>query len=239
MEVGAELATDAEIAAVVRLVKEFRSRLDRGEQGLELEVRLGHYGGANGRGYSPGVSRDTIEKAIRLMKTNPRITEEDWAEHHDFYYKFEGRTIRTRVTFDASLLRTRTQSVHKSAIGHVFVCVAGMCVRVALSKEEDVASLPVTTQSEYMRIQQRKTMLWGAEDDRPPPWKYDFSLTWAGRNKSEAETQQGKHAPVYEVEIELARPNGYVAQHSDDHIARSLLMKARDFGFGRATAAAV
>ena len=58
-------------------------------------------------------------------------------------------------------------------------------------------------------------------------WSYELSRTWSAPSRTAVEHLQHEQEPVYEVECELVDEGGaYLAAHTDEAVARSLLLKA-------------
>ena len=215
---------------------------------VELEVRLGRIADQGGA-FQVGVTRDTMDELLRGVEAFEGWSSVgDWEESHDFYYRIDGgMPVRSTVLFDAaacvierrhmrkvSLMRMDLRHIHSSGSPPPSEFVDA---RVDLSMEEPVSEgvLPlVVNEFTLVRIKQRRSFLLrarGAPDSDPPAWRYDFTFSWAGRTKAEAEHMQKTAAPVCEVEIELAGADAYMRkpEHTDASTAASLLMKVADF----------
>lgn len=218
----------------------------------ELEARLGsverHRSGF-GHTFKSGVPRDFMKAALDSVQSFKGWSEvTDWRETHDFYYSIDtGSPVRTSVEFDDGACVIHKTHVRKMPVMRVDLCHASdasfgsgssaLDARVDFSVEETVpeCALPVVT-NEFacVRIKQRRSFYLhagGAAEGDPPTWRYDFTLSWSGRTKGEAERQQRSAEPTYEVEVELVDPGAYLAdpEHTDAFTATSLLMKVCDF----------
>ena len=190
----------------------------------ELEIRFGRF--VNGE-YVSGVSRDFMDGVLTMIQTNTDFVATDWCEFHDFTYKLtNGKDARTRVSFDTDDLVVQTVTAQKHKISQaIFKDVAtDHALRMSYSREIPVANdnIPTLVNTDLVRIQQRRSFIY------EKCWSFDFSLTWQGKTKTEAEQRQQSVDPVFEVEIELI-DNAYVQKHDDSWIAVSFLLKALDF----------
>lgn len=224
--------------AVRRVVDAFVT-LERPEE-LELELRFGTLG-ADHR-FVPGVTLDFMEVVLGRLHTNASCKMTDWVEHHDTHFPLprglsevlaSTQPLRTRTTFNAYTLQIEPRTVQKTKLMDVVLAInqERMAVRICLSREAPIRDelLPMTTDTDLVRIQTRKRVTWAREASAPPPWAYEFSMTWAGKTRSEAEVAKTTRGPTYELEIELDRQTPYVLAHEPLYLARSLLCKARDF----------
>lgn len=213
---------------VTSLITKYRKLVNESpEKTYELEGRLGNIKDGH---FSATVPRRIIDDAVTLVNSNKEMHSTDWSELQDFFYLQDNVPLRTRVSYNVFDLTIDTVTVKKVKLCHVTIaCGTDLAVRISLSEEEVITSLPATTSTEHVRIQQRKSAYWSREKRNKPDWQYDFSLSWSGRNKSEAERAQNSTLnPTYEVEIELVSLE-YLLRKTDEHIAKSLLCKLTDF----------
>ena len=202
--------------AVTRIVAEYRKL--RAEN-LEFELRFGRF--QNGQ-FKAGVTRQMIDKCLTMLQTNPDIKRTDWKEHSDFYYMFHGEQIRTRVTYDSDDLKLVSVSVKKNRIMSTSFPVGNddLAVRISLSEEIPCTTVSSMTNTDHVRIQQRREFIYGS-------WRYHFSLAWAGKHKTEAELDQHNNEPTFEIEIEMDPT--YLTHNGNEYTALSCIMKALDF----------
>ena len=146
-------------------------------------------------------------------------------EHHDFFYEHKGKYTRSRVFFDTDELTTMPTTLHKTRLKHVD-CQCGL--RVCLSEETECEDVPETANVSLVRLQRRRTFLWGDTDPNRCPWEYSCSMVWEGGTKQEAEQAQRGEKPTFQVEVELVKPERYIVSRSDETVARSLIMKGLD-----------
>ena len=208
------------IRAVAALVGMYRE-LIKTDGELELEVRIGRK--INDK-YVAGTERAFMDSAMRLMQTNDDMIVSPWKEHHDMFLAAPCSGVRVRVEFDTSHLEIQRTMVRKTCIKSAIVRSNDAMVKVSLNREAPVNDhlVPVIVNTEHVRIQQRRSYTYHSN------WQYDFSMTWSGRTKSEAERSQQLDDPTFEMEIELIA-GSYVAVHTDEFVAESLLLKAQDF----------
>ena len=208
------------------VIKRYRQELRHtpAEQ-LELELRLGR--NVHGK-YVPGVTREFMDAALRLLQSSAAIKSNDWREHHDFFFDLgSGDAARTRVEFDTSDLEMKKSTVRKQCVQHEVIDLpkTGHMLKLSLNKEVPVPArdIPTTVNTTHVRIKQRRRFTYGVN------WAYDFSIAWAGKTKSDAEyaQQHKEESTSYELEIELACDE-YVRTHTDRFVSESFLLKAHD-----------
>ena len=237
------------VRKVARLVHRYRLME---ENEAELEARLGKLDPQTGA-FVAGVHCDTLKDIESMLKSNPNIAGgSEWVEHHDYYYKHNDRSTRTRVEFDPKTLTHRSSTVHKQTVASVivpahqtFVPVSSetahtiechpqsnanqMAVRISLSLEKTVVDPPaLVKKTDLVRITRRRTFTWDRRGrSHRPCWQYDLSKVWTAPTRSGAEVAQVTTPSLCEVEIETLPPA--VLEHSDAYVAHSLIMKAFDF----------
>ena len=202
----------------------------REDPAKELEAR---FGVVNKKGrFVTGSTRDDIEALLEMMQSSQHVTGgEEWVEHQDFFFDApKGGQYRTRVQYDASGMRLKSETILKETAGAhcVRVCNAqrehaGVDVRVALKTEKPVPDPPSCVETVYVRIKQCRQFVTTCNT-----WAFDFSMTWSGKTKTQAEQAQRSQDPVFEVECELIDAEKALALHSNDRIAASLLLKVHD-----------
>lgn len=208
---------------------------EEGRDELEIELRFGRVG-EHGN-FVPGMPREFIDNAIRRLMTNPDCRSSEWTEHEDYFYSIDTapgdrQQVRTRVTFDPYELCIKVAHVRKKRLASVMLQAGDVALKIALSRETPVSAslLPTASETDMVRIQQRKSILWSRQKSKSPPWRYESSLTWTGVTKSEVEStryNQGGCTNEFEIELDLKSP--YVACHSSKYLAESMLLKAADF----------
>ena len=220
------------LGALARLV---RLRREGGPaQPRELEIRLGRDGGREGGGASsfrPGVAREDFEQLERDMEESAELRAEDrYTELVDYHYTARrNERVRTRVTFDAERMELGREHVRKDALATALVRSSdegcAECCRVACAREDPVAHPPEVCLPTNVRVKQRRRFL-DVREGRVV-WSYELSRTWSAPSRSAVEHLQHVQVPTYEVECELVDEGGaYLAAHSDEAVARSLLLKA-------------
>ena len=224
---------NASYADVVALVGRYR-RLKRENADPNVHYELeGRIGKMQGDQFRASVDRDIMDEAVSLCSSNSAMKTTDWNELQDFFYIHEGSPVRTRVSYDPRHLTLRAETVRKKKLAGVTARAGanGNAVRVTLSEECTVPpeEVPLITETEHVRIQQRRTAQWTRERTAPD-WRYDLSVSWSGRTKGDAERAQtsADALSTYELEIELVSDE-YLVRKTDEHVAASVLMKLSDF----------
>lgn len=193
---------------------------------FELEARLGYINPMN-NSFQPGVSEakfDTILTAFTVCSSWHSVT--DFVESWDVMYKVGQRNVRTTTTPDG------VEHCEKDKLESVSMCASGnkvnatgdaVDIRVALAREKLVLSKELihNVHPQLVRVKQRKSFCWGA-------WRWDLTRVWEGATLMEVDANRATQPPRYEVEIELVKCDDYLAKHSAEHTAASLLLKLHD-----------
>lgn len=212
------------IPAVASVVSVFRQNPT-----CELEARFGR--DVNGR-FVPGVERKTMDRILEMMQRSRFVKGEDeWREETDIYFMHGNRQLRTRVRYDSNSMNVSSVTTEKKIICNACDLSqdrsgegdTNMHVRVSLKTETEVRTPPLSVTPFLVRIKQRKRFV--TENNE---WAFDFSMTWSGKNKSDAEFSQMNEEAVYEIECECIDPT-LLNRKTDDYIATSLLLKMHDF----------
>lgn len=199
----------------------------------EIELRFGKI--VDGK-FVPGIDRLTTDRYINLLQTNKKIYNTDWDEIVDYFYTIKQKRnkalARTRVSYNTSDLVTEKVHCIKNKLYDIILSVSDkndIAVKLSLSHEEpiDLSELPQITNTEYVRIQQRRSFLHGGNPN-DQNWRFDFSMTWSGKTKTEAEQAQKQQDPIFEFEIEIIGKE-YFEKHDDEYLSHSLLLKGLDF----------
>lgn len=193
----------------------------------ELELRLGV---SDEERFKAGVSREVFEQLhLELTESGELESDRHWCELVDYHYTMpNGQKVRTRVTYDANCMVLYKTHTVKSPKSHVLIrrCDDTDSCRLAWSLETPLKDPPpVSCIPTYVRVKQRKVF----RDRRNGfvVWSYELSKTWAANSRSAVEHLQHVAEPVYEVECELVDESGaYLAAHTDEYVAKSLLMKS-------------
>lgn len=212
---------------------------------VELEARAGRW---IGNKFTPGVSKDTMERALRkLCNYDHWSTMTDWQEFHDFFHRggpdeHEVRTTTCVKPSDDSSMRISHTHVVKVPVYRCSLVSLGTVeqkgcsssgggegVRVSLSVEHTISdeSVESVVQPHFVRIKQRRTFLYQPENISHPVWSFDVTIAWSGATKEEAETMQRYGAPSYEIEVECLAPLSYQMSRNEgpECVAQSLLLK--------------
>lgn len=207
-------------AEVIRILRENPS--------CELEARFGSI--VNGR-FQPGVDRNTMDTIIEAMQKSAFVKGEDeWKEETDFYYNNNGKSLRTRVSYDSNAMSITTETTEKKLMSAAVDCmhkinddIGNMHVRISLKTENVINDVSSAVNPTLVRIKQRRRFV--TENNI---WGFDFSMTWSGQTKSDAEYAQMHHDAVFEIECELLENEQYLMNRTDEHVAASLLLKMKD-----------
>lgn len=200
----------------------------KGFQNCELEARFGSI--QSGK-FQPGVARQVMDDIIESMQKSPFVQGDDaWKEENDFYYEYDGKQLRTRVSYDNDSMQVVPETTEKVLVAQSVTLrhaledggESDMNVRISLKTESPVSKVPNSIKPNLVRIKQRKRFT--TENNA---WAFDFSMTWSGASKSEAEYSQMKHEPLFEIECELVDED-YLINRTDDYVAASILLKMHD-----------
>ena len=221
-----------DIKNIIPIVRKLVERA-RKIKNCEIELRFGKI--VDGK-FVPGIDRLTTDRYINLLQTNKKIYNTDWDEIVDYFYTIKQKRnkalARTRVSYNTSDLVTEKSHCIKNKLHDIILSVSNkndIALKLSLSQEEpiDLSELPQITNTEYVRIQQRRSFLHGGNPN-DQNWKFDFSMTWSGKTKTEAEQAQKEQDPIFEFEIEIIGKE-YFEKLDDEYLSHSLLLKGLDF----------
>lgn len=104
-------------------------------------------------------------------------------------------------------------------------------LRFAINWEEDVCDVPNCALPTLVRLKQRKSFYYTPDHFTKPIWSFDFTKTWSGKTKEEAEFKQKHGDCLYEIECECLDMKAYMDNNDHDELflATSMLLKMRDF----------
>lgn len=192
----------------------------------ELEAR---FGSITNNHFVAGIKREEIDRIIDMMQTSSfiDIVDDTWAEETDFFFDVNGIEHRTRVRYDDSQMIVVPETCTKLKMASVDIGTSDndlkMDMRVSLKSETPVKDVPTCVKTKAVRIKQRKRF-----KTKCSIWAFDFGMSWTGETKTEAEEQQAKNDPVFEVECELINVEKYLKMHDNERVAASLLLKMFD-----------
>ena len=218
-----ELFAGETVERVVDLVRVYR-RCQQAGNAAELEAKLGRIEGGK---YLNGLPESVFQAAVRKLASNPKqIVRRDAEEQHDFFLPTIAGEVRMRVQCDSKEMVMKRSFVQKRKVAETVFFAGKNAVKITVAVENPMAPTETVATPTFVRIKQRQSF----EYPRPAPtWKYDLSLSWSGRTKTEAETSRSRsEPPCREVEVELA-DDTYLSRHTEETVAKSLLMKANDF----------
>lgn len=197
----------------------------------ELEARFGF---VTPSGFQTGVSRTMIDHIIEMMLSSTYVTGTEWNEEQDFLFKdtVTGLPVRSRVHYCSEAMTVSTETIQKKKLtdditfdvrcnnGSATESQGSQGVRISLKEEKVVEPSASCVQTDFVRIKQRRrfTTVDGI-------WAFDFSVSWSGTTKTEAERKQANNDPIFEIECELINPTEALAIYDDSRIATSLLLK--------------
>ncbi len=228
---------------------------------FELEARFGTLSHDGRLTFQPGVSPEFMAQCLRSVGSFQEWHAiRDWEETQDYYYELpphpedlrgQGILMRTSVAFrktgtDEAKIETehvckqvRDKQDFRYVANHRVGAVAppGTDIRVSLNYEEFVppdtaaVTIPPRVQPKYVRIKNRKSFIYQPTHATAPIWSLDFTKSWSGPSRSEAELKQRQNQTVYEIEVECLDPHAYMNDPRRDqfYLATSLLLKMRDF----------
>lgn len=202
-------------------------KLLRDNPEYELEARFGK---KLTKKFVPGVDRETIDVMIGLLENCSCIdADEEWREVQDVIFSHKGKRLRTRVEYNSDDMVLKTTTIEKILINQKdFINVGSMDqnkkldIRVSLKNEDFVSDIPLSVTTDLVRIKQIRQF-------RYKSFSFDFSMTWSGSTRKEAELSQTKDEATFEIECELVNAKEYLSFHDDIYIALSLLLKMYDF----------
>ena len=171
-----------------------------------------------------------IDHIIEMMLSSTYVTGTEWNEEQDFLFKdtVTGLPVRSRVHYCSEAMTVSTETIQKRSwqmtsplmSDAIMVRRRSRKVRISLKEEKVVEPSASCVQTDFVRIKQRRrfTTVDGI-------WAFDFSVSWSGTTKTEAERKQANNDPIFEIECELINPTEALAIYDDSRIATSLLLK--------------
>jgi len=192
----------------------------------ELEAR---FGTLNQR-FQPGITRKKMDDIIDMMqKSNYVIGDDEWKEELDCYFMHDNKYLRTRVKYDSNSMTVNPETTEKTLVKSVDYILKhekkeeGSDIRISLKTENDVCNYPSSVNPILVRIKQHRRFVTANKI-----WAFDFSMTWSGKTRSEAEIKQMNSDPIFEFECELMNTD-ILLEKTNEYIACSLLLKMMDF----------
>tara|TARA_B110000046_G_scaffold121763_1_gene128386 strand:- start:3336 stop:4100 length:765 start_codon:yes stop_codon:yes gene_type:complete len=222
------------IVPVSKLVKEWKESPD-----LELEVRLGQL--LSNR-FDSTVSKELMDKIITFMATSSAVKVHEWQQIHDYYHcDKNGKSMRTRVSFDTENLAVATRHIYKKKLQDTHLRATARAeqrgdssaprvpdFRVSLARETNVPKemIPDSTRPSFVRIRQRKSIILKGEHSHSN-WQFDFTMSWDAKTRDECEKLQTTCEPTFDIECEI-KNRRYGIGKSDVFVATSFLLKVLD-----------
>lgn len=199
----------------------------RDNPNCELEARLGYFSNSK---FKPGVNRILMDEIIESMQKSAFVSgDEIWKEETDVYFDVNNSNYRTRVQYDHINMTVCPETTQKNIISPSIDFIDmnensdNTVVRMSLKTETIVENPPNSIQPYLVRIKQRRRFI-----TENKVWAFDFSMTWSGGSRSQAEKSQMNDEPVFEIECELLDVEKYL-QNSNEYVAASILLKMMDF----------
>ena len=196
----------------------------------EFEARFGIL---NNTKFTTGVKREIMGRIIEIFEKSNHVTgNAEWNEEQDFFFSYQKKSYRTRVCYDTSTMNiVPPHTILKETVMVKDINTSSETsveipdIRVALKKEISMPleCIPASIESDTVRIKQKRRFT--THDNI---WAFDFSKTWSGKNKTEAEKKQMNEDPIFEVECELLNTDTYLKSHTNEYIALSILLKMQD-----------
>lgn len=209
------------------MVREWKKDRD-----MELELRFGKI---EGNAFVASVPTNFMHQVVSFVETNnTTVWSTEWQQVQDYYYKNKhGLSIRTRVTYDTKNMKIKTEHISKDTVSrNTFNAVTNSeefvpDIRISLSRETKVQqhNVPTCILPDFVRFRQRKSVFIGTREN--PTWRLDFTMSWDSTSRDSAELKQKNEVPLFEIECELL-DRDYCNTRSDEHVALSLLLKAKD-----------
>lgn len=213
-----------------------QNRLDSSREFVESRHR---FRGSEVSSSSSGTGSDDVDDAYDA---------EGWYTTHVYHHRdINKRSVRTETvipTTRSSPDRADTPMVsithiHKKIIDKVNfrsvnltredLALTHVDMRMALSVEQHVSLEDIDrfVNADSVHIKKRKDYTFCPANYDSPTWRYTLTQRWVGKNLNGAEMDYKTKPPVYEIELELIRPQ-YLFQKESQEVAYSLLMKASD-----------
>ena len=209
-------------ALVAEYVRERRAHAHR-----EIELRIGRLEEGT---FIPGTTQEVFEQLEQDFKDSGLRTNGRCQDVLDYYYTLHerGKNGRTRVCVQTDSFQVHTEHVSKESIGSATTGLIGgddVC-RVSVASETPIEEPPKVCMPTYVRLKQRCVY----QDVRKGHvvWSYELSRSWSAPTRTAVEERQHSCEPNYEVECELVDEGGdYLREHTDEHVAASLLLKVK------------
>ena len=167
----------------------------------ELEIRLGKRCGESAA-FNSTCDYDLLDAALLKIESSEFRTHlSDWEEFVDYYYTYDGVSMRTRAHANSETfgLDADTVTKRKVATAEYIVRSSKLVNHVArIQRSEEIPANPPTivTALDRVVLQQRRSL-------KIPQWKYDFSLRWVGSTLAEAEQARETSLPECAIELEF------------------------------------
>lgn len=246
------------ITPIKNMIQQMDQEAKTNKQHFEFEARFGHINEKNE--FEAGVSKEFYFASLeRMQNTNIWHSVSQNKQTIDYYYFIQDETsshlypnqilIRTTVEYDMNI---STHHIHKKSISR---CAFKFCapnnladfphakyhdVRVSVNYEINTDELvkreieiPTRVdECQCVRIKNRIRFQHIPSDMQIPIWSMDFTQSWSGKTRSEAEQKLQAGQPTYEIEIECLDPFAYRNNNplrNDTFLVTSMALKLKNF----------
>lgn len=198
--------------STVRTLKEFLETI--GEH-TEAEIRLGssEFSLSEGSYFNSKLDAAQYKQLYNRLKLYKGWETNSYQKRLiDYFYSYNGKSIRTSVTTEANQLKIVHQE--KTPGSHILVPLNNLDIRISLKDELVVTDVPKYTDTTCVRIKDRHSFV-------KHNWCYDFTIVRQAKTEALAEQTE----PFYEIEIECLSPRSIVQEHNHEYLAVDFLMK--------------
>lgn len=179
----------------------------------EAELRLGK---ASNSSFNAFVDESDFLQLLSFLKSFSQWEKETPFERSiDYFFKWGDRTIRSSVTTLHNQLKI--DHVYKDTTASLILRLSDIDVRISLKEEVRVHDLPPFTETDFVRIKERKSFFY-------KHWRYDFTKVWQAATVSAAEQIP---TPRFEVEVECLKPLDILRQENHLYLAVDFIQKIR------------
>lgn len=218
-----------ELTKVHAAVQCVKLLFDEYEEGDEIEARLGRI--ADGV-FLAGINTETSSRIVETLNRYPDWTcQTEWTETTDYYLE----DTRLTIHYDDATYQVGRTASRKERGDYINMTTGGaQDLRISKRKEVPVhidSEMPTVFSPTHVRIKQRRSYTYRPRNGewQGDVWRYDISIIWSGRTKTEAERwQRSDRPPIYEVEIEYIGGAAYLHHAGTDNVSRSMCLKCAD-----------
>lgn len=212
-----------QISLVIDRLRSLVDTFNSDDAEFECEIRLGENDGGT---FKPGVDKSFFYKTLKMLSQYSDWTKVvDWEETHDYFFKNDNNEdLRCSVSFNDNVIPS---TIKKEKL-HTTTLIRADCeddvydLRVTLSSEKKVASVPAIVRPSLVRIKQRKSFVIDKN------WRYDFTKVWTANSRQQVEGLKKLDEPSsFEIEVEILHPRDLLRRkgNTNEMVAFSLLLK--------------